>query len=227
MVYFSQLKGRPVYDSEGKNIGSLIDMVFVDGEKYAEISHLVYSYKKTRRKISWSFVRELKNPETPGLDADIYLNAPERELNPTFETEREFLVSKLIDKQIIDVDGVKVVRVNDVLLGKIEGKFCIAAVCVGAKSFLRSLAGEKLADLIGGKFREKIIPWEYVEPLDPDIQKLHIRLRRSKIADMHPADIADIMEDLTYKERELIFNALDREKSAKTIIESEPEIQKS
>jgi magnesium transporter len=229
LVYFSQMKGRPVYDSSGKGIGSLVDMIFVDGEKYAEISHLVYlSRNKYRKKIPWRFVKEIKdNPQTSTLDADIYLNAPEAELNPTFEAEKEFLVSKLVDKQIIDVDGLKVVRVNDVLLGKISEMFCIVAVCVGAKSFIRSLAGEKLGELIGTKLSEHIIPWEFVESLDPEIQKLHIKLKRSKVADLHPADIADLMEDLTYKERELIFNSLDREKAVKTIIESEPEVQKS
>ena len=229
MVYFSQLKGRPVYDSEGKNIGAVADMAFTDGEKYAEICHLIYSSRnKYRKKIPWRFVKEIRdNPETKGIDADIYLNAPESELNPTFEQEKEFLVSKLIDKQIIDVDGLKVVRVNDVLLGKIEESFCIAAVCVGAKSFIRSLAGERLGEIIGSKIRENIIPWEFVEPLDPEIQKLHIRLKRSKMSNLHPADIADLMEDLTYKERELIFNALDKDTAAKTIIESEPDVQKS
>ncbi|HJW96974.1 MAG TPA: CBS domain-containing protein [archaeon] len=227
MVYFSQIKGRPVYDSEGKNIGSIVDLVFVDGEKYAEISHLVYFSRKYRKKVPWRFVKEIKdNPGTATLDADIYLNVPEAELNPTFEGEREFLVSRLVDKQIIDVDGLKVVRVNDVLLGKITDMFCIVAVCVGAKSFIRSLAGERLGELVGSKISEHIITWEFVESLDPDIQKLHIRLKRSKIADLHPADIADLMEDLTYKERELIFNALDKETAAKTMIESEPEVQK-
>jgi len=229
MVYFSQMKGRTVYDSTGKSIGAISDMVFIDGQKYAEISHLIYSSKnRYRKKIPWRFVKEIKdNPETSRLDADIYLNAPESELNPAFEQEKEFLVSKLVDKQIIDVDGLKVVRVNDVLLGKIDDMFCIVAVCVGAKSFIRSLAGERLGDVIGSKVSEHIIPWEFVEPLDPEIQKLHIRLKRSKIADLHPADIADLMQDLTYKERELIFNALDKDTAAKTMIESGPDMQKS
>jgi len=229
MVYFSQLKGRPVYDSTGKIIGSLVDLAFIDGEKYAEICHLIYSSRnKYRKKIPWRFVKELKdNTKNNTIDADVYLNAPESELNPTFEQEKELIVSRLVDKQIIDVDGLKVVRVNDVLLGKIEESFCIVAVCVGAKSFIRSLAGERLGELVGSKIMEHIIPWEFVEPLDPDIQKLHVKLKRSKIADLHPADIADLMEDLTYKERELIFNALDKDKAAQTIIESEPEVQKS
>jgi len=229
MVYFSQLKGRRVYDSEGSQIGMTADLCFTDGEKYAEISHLIYSSRnRYRKKIPWRFVKEIKDsPGTSRLEADIYLNAPESELNPTFEQEKELLVSKLVDKQIIDVDGIKVVRVNDVLLGKIEDSFCIVAVCVGAKSFIRSLAGEKLGELVSSKISEHIIPWEFVEPLDPEIQRLHIKLKRSKIADLHPADIADLMQDLTYKERELIFNSLDKEKAAKTIIESEPEVQKS
>jgi CBS domain-containing protein/sporulation protein YlmC with PRC-barrel domain len=229
MVYFSQLKGRPVFDSAGKKIGILVDMGFNDGEKYAEICHIIYSSKnKYRKKIPWNLVKEIKdNPETRRLDVDIYLNSIENELEPTFEKEKEFLVSKLVDKQIIDVDGLKVVRVNDVFLGKVRDMFCIVAVCVGAKSLLHSLAGEKLGEIISGSMRDHIIPWEFVEPLDPEIQKLHIKLKKSKIADLHPADIADLMEDLTYKERELVFNALDKDKAAKTIIESEPEIQKS
>ncbi|MCX6817811.1 MAG: CBS domain-containing protein [Candidatus Aenigmarchaeota archaeon] len=229
MVYFSQLKGKPVLDSADKKIGILVDMGFNDGEKYAEISHVIYISKNNyRKKIPWSLVKEIKDStKTRGLEADIHLNSLESEIEPTFEKEKEFTVSKLIDKQIIDVDGLKVVRVNDVFLGKVGCMFCIVAVCVGAKSLLRSLAGEKLSETFVGKMKDHIIPWEFVESLDPEIQKLHIKLKKSKIADLHPADIADLMEDLTYKERELVFNSLDRDKAAKTIIESEPEIQKS
>jgi sporulation protein YlmC with PRC-barrel domain/CBS domain-containing protein len=229
MVYFSQLQGRPVYDSNGKNIGILRDLIFIDGEKFAEISHLIYCAKDNwRRKIPWKFVKELSDKnDNKKMDIDIHLNTPENELEPTFEREKELLVSKIVDKQIIDVDGVKVVRVNDVLLGKIEETFSIAAVCVGAKSFMRSLAGERIGEAMSSGVKENIIPWEFVEPLDPEIQKLHIKLKRSKIEKLHPADIADLMEDLTYQERELIFNNLDKDKAAQTIIESEPEFQKS
>ena len=229
MVYFTHLLGKPVIDSRGRDIGVIKDLVFIDGDKYAEISYLDYLSKDNyRKKISWRFVKELKDESTKSKAAiGIYLNSPVEEINPLFEREDEFLVSKLIDKQIIDVDGLKVVRVNDVLLGKIKDKFSIVAVCVGTKSLIRRLGAEKIMGAVIPMAKENIIPWESVETLDPALQALHIKLNKSKIKGLHPGDIADIMEDLDYKSRALIFNSLDKSQAAKTIVEAEPHIQES
>lgn len=227
MVYFSQLKGKPIIDANGKKIGVIKDFVFADGMDYAQVSHLIYfSKEKYRKKIAWRFIKELKEKVTKKSkkeDIEIHLNSPLDELNILFENESDLLVSSLIDKQIVDVDGQKIVRVNDVLLGKIEDKFCVVAVCVGTRSLLRVL-GMGEAKIAG---EERIIPWASVETLEKDLHDLHLKYQKSKIADLHPSDIADIIEDLSHDERVLIFNSLGRSKAAKTLIEVEPDVQSS
>lgn len=226
MVYFNDLKNKIVFDENNAEIGILKDLVFVDGEKYAEVTHIVYlDKKKYRKKIPWDLVKELKSiTEGNKTKIDIILNTPSEKLTPFFEKENESLVGNIIDKQLIDVDGFKVIRVNDVVLGKIQEKFCIVAVAVGTRSFVRRIGLEKV---IPRKFREKIISWESVEVLEPEFHSLHLKTQKSKIADLHPEDIADIMEDLSHQERILIFNTLDRKKAAETIIDAEKEVQKS
>ncbi len=226
MVYFSQIKEKPIFDANNKNIGILKDLVFIDGEKYAEITNLVYlDEHKYRKKIPWNLVKELKS-EANGLNTkiEIKLNTPVESIAPFFEKEDETLVGNIMDKQLIDVDGFKLVRVNDIVLGKVEDKFCVVAVAIGIRSFMRRFGFEKI---MPGKIKEHVIPWESVERLEPEFHDLHLKTQKSKIADLHPEDIADLMEDLSHQERILIFNTLDRKKAAQTLIDAEKGVQKS
>ncbi len=223
MVDFSELKNKPIIDCDGKKIGVVKDLVFIDGEDYAEITHLIYAGEdKYKKKISWRFVKELKRDK----EIIIELNDCLADLNPSFVHGNEFLVGDLVDKQIVDLHGLKVVRVNDVVLGKLDGKFCVVAVGVGAKSLARRLGIERLTSFTP-KIEEHIIPWQSVEPLQEGLHNIHIKYQKDKIGDLHPSDIADIMEDLTHEERVLIFNSLDKEKAAKTFVEAEPNVQSS
>lgn len=226
MVHFNEIKRNPVFDVDNKNIGTLRDLVFIDGEKYAEITHLIYlDEHKYIKKIPWDLVKELKS-EKNGIipKISIILNTPSEKITPFFEKEKEILVGNILDKQLIDVDGFKVIRVNDVVLGKIKDKFCIVAVAIGTRSFMRRFGMEKI---IPWKIKEKVIPWESVEMLETEFHDLHLKTQKSKIADLHPEDIADIMEDLSHQERILIFDTLDRKKAAKTLIDAEKDVRKS
>jgi magnesium transporter len=229
MVFFSELKDRTVLDSNGNLIGNLVDMIFVDGEKYAPISHIIYvGDDKYRKKVSWEMVKELAiQPGSESKGISIMLNKQRQELNPKFEDEKEFLVSSLLDKQIIDVDGLKVVRVNDIQLAKVDKFFSIVGVCVGTKSMLRRLGFSWLTKFLIPRAREKTILWESVESLDKELHTIHVKMKRSKIGNLHPSEIVDIMEDLSQRERTLIFNALDADKAAKTLAEAGPEIIES
>lgn len=229
MVYFSQLKNKEVFDSNNVCIGKLIDLVFVDGTNYAEITHLIYQDEsKYKKKIAWDFVKEFKERKNGKInEISIYLNSPVDEITPFFMKEKEILVGGILDKQVIDVNGVKVVRVNDVILGKVNSMFCIVAVCVGATSFVRRLGIKTLSELTSAKIKEHIIQWKSVERLEPEFHGLHLKIQKDKIADLHPEDIADIMEDLSHSERILIFNSLDERKAAKTLIEAEEGVQDS
>lgn len=227
MVYYSQLKNSSIFDSKNLCIGRLIDMVFVDGKTYAEITHLIYQDEnKYKKKIPWDFVMEFKEEKREDR-ISVHLNSPMEEITPFFMKEKESLVGDILDKQVIDVNGVKVVRVNDIILGKVDNKFSIVAVGVGTTSFVRRLGIKKISEFSASKAKEKIIPWKSVERLEPELHDLHLKIQKDKITDLHPEDIADIMEDLSHNERILIFNSLNERKAAKTLIEAEEEVQDS
>jgi len=222
MVTFSQLRGSSVFDKNNKQIGVLSDLVFVDGTKYAEITHLIYEWHdKYKKKIPWSLVGEFKEGKDKKIE--IILNETDEQISPFFVKEKEMLVGGITDKQVVDVDGVKVVRVNDVALGKIEDKLCIVAVAVGAKSLARRLGFKALS----ANLKENVIPWKSIERVEAEFHGLHLKIQKNKIAELHSEDIADLMEDLSQKERILIFNSLPRKKAVKTLIGAEPDVKNS
>ncbi len=227
MVYFSDLKKRRVYDSNKKLMGSLYDLVFGDGEEYAEITHLIYTGSdKYKRKIPFRHVNEFKSMKSD-QDLVINLDQPVEKIVHFFPREEDMLVGNILDKQVVDVNGAKIVRVNDVLLGKVKNMLCVMAVAVGKRSFLSRLGLKKISSAATARLPDNIIRWESVELLEPEWHDLHLKIQKSKIRDMHPEDIADVMEDLSHRERVLIFKALDKNKAVQTLLDAEPEVQES
>lgn len=225
MVFYSKLKGKSVVDCNEHPIGKIKDFIFVDGPEYAKISHLIFinNYNETK-KIEWKYIKEIKEKRTKKKNIEICLNCSKKNLKYLPKKQNDPLVSFLLDKQIVDVDGQKIVRVNDVLMAKVKNKFSVVAVCVGTRSLMRVLGVSGVKKVLG---EEKIISWSSVESLDEEMHDLHLKYQKSKIADLHPSDIADIIEDLSHDKRELIFDSLGKRKAAKTLAEVEPEVQTS
>ncbi len=214
IIYFSRLRGKPVIDSEGVRIGRLDDFVVQDGEKFAEVTALIVRSATDRKKIPADSVAT--------YNGNVRLNKPKAELIFSAANENEIHLREMIlDRQLIDINGLKVVRVNDVLLADVQGKLCIVSVDAGMHGFLRRLG----MSLPIGK-ETSFIPWEYVEPVSID-KNLRLKIPRQKIASLHPADIADLLEELTPKQRANVFGTLDVETAADTLAESEPEVTKS
>lgn len=226
MVYFTQLIGRPVFDFNGNIVGKLIDLCFKDGVKYATISSIILNNEKERLCIPWKYVYEFRDrPGTNKLDVDIYLIITKEEIKNVCSTE-SLLLSKLLDRQIIDVDGARIVRVNDIFLAKVDEDFRVIGVDVSTHGMFRRLGWvfSRVGDTL--RMPEHIITWESVAPLDEDISKIKVKVEKKKVADMHPADIADVMHDLSLQQKILIFNSLEARKAAQTFVEVEPEIRR-
>lgn len=226
MVYYSQLIGKPVIAKDFKVIGKLKDLTFIDGYKYAKISAIICSTNKGIKKIPWSCVIELGDKiNDTRFKVGIYLNSLESEIN--YSKKDALLLSDILDKQLLDVDGARIIRVNDLLLGEIEGKFCVVGVDVSTKGMFRRLGLFRYLGELLPILDEQIIPWEYVEPLHKCIGELHVKCKMDKLVNLHPADLADMMHDLSADEQVLIFNSLDNKKAAETLIASHPEVKKS
>ncbi len=135
------------------------------------------------------------------------------------------LLNHVLDKQIVDIHGAKVVRVNDIELAESHGQLRVIAADAGFRSFMRRAGFARLIHLIERRRHHKIaensIPWSFVEPLGRDVRSVQVRATWKELSKLHPSDLADIVDDLDFNERDALFKALNDEQAADTLAELE------
>jgi len=138
------------------------------------------------------------------------------------------LGERVMDRQIVDTEGRRVVRVNDLQIARVEDRFCLTGVDVGGRGLLRRLGVERpaaaLVRLLHRRLPENVIPWEDVAPLQHE-DPLRLRISRDKISQLPPADIAAILNDLDRRTGQALLSRLDDEMLADALEESPPGIQ--
>ncbi len=159
----------------------------------------------------------------------IRLNVEEKSLEHYQSNEAWLAMRKdLLDQQIIDTSGRKVVRVNDIDLAeqRINGtvELRVTHVDVGltgaARRLLHGVASPGLIRGLTTKLPTRVIPWEFVNLIEPDpLRRVKLRITHQKLERMHPADLADIMEELSPHERQSIIASLDEETAAEALAE--------
>jgi magnesium transporter len=156
-------------------------------------------------------------------------------------TEGLFLLERdLLDQQVIDINGRKVVRVNDVDLqmdapkeaGQTRPVLRVISVDVGARGairrLLRGIAPKAALQLLLGRIPPRSIPWNFVDVIETDpARRVKLKISHEGLAKLHPADIADIVEELAPDERKAVFQTLDEDVAAEALEEVEPRVQKS
>ena len=227
-VTLTHLQHRPVLDSRGQEVGRLKDLVVLFRGIYPRVTKLTIARPRGEDfLISWEVGVEIA--ETPSGLA-LTLGLPLDELAPTDLKLNEMQLGRnILDKKVVDTHRRLVVRVNDVNLEWQEGGYHVAAVLVGIRSLLRRLLPEHLLQWIVSTFRVEIprdvVPWEHVEPIETELTKARKQAVYTKLAQLHPADIADIVEELNPSERATILAALDAETAVEALTETEPEVQ--
>lgn len=224
MIYLSQAVGRPVTDRQGDRIGTVADLIVALGGRYPPVTGLVMSTAGRRRIfLPWSHVESFDQQgarlRSHTLDIDRFEQRPNELL----------LFEDLQDKQIVDIDGRKVVRINDLRLDHIEGRLHLVAVDVGAAGLLRRLGLEGGSRTLARNLRlqvpERYIDWEDVDPLESSIASIRLRVPHAGLRELHPADLASIIDELAPRDRAGILASLDDESAADAIEEMDPETQ--
>jgi flagellar motility protein MotE (MotC chaperone)/sporulation protein YlmC with PRC-barrel domain len=140
-----------------------------------------------------------------------------------------YLKKHLLDKQIVDVDGRKLVRVNDLVIDTTSSGAYLVAVDVGVEGLLRRLGWEgfigALLRVIGASIPSKLVLWGEVEAVDLPSTQIKLSKAYSKLDGIHPSDLADILEDLDRGSQVAIFSAMDEERAADVLEELEPGAQ--
>jgi magnesium transporter len=223
MLYLSQVIGRPVRDRNDEPIGKVADLIVAVGDRYPPVTGLVVETDRRRIFLPWTSVDRLD-------DSGAKLSTLTIDLGKFHQRPDEILLrADLMDKQIVDIDGRKVVRVNDLRLDQVEGALHLVAVDVGAAGLLRRLGVEGGMRTIARNLRvqvpEKYIDWEDVDPVETSIASIKLRVPHAGLAELHPADLATIIDQLAPRDRAGVLASLGDDAVADAIEEMEPETQ--
>jgi len=195
-------------------------------EPFPRVTAVILKNNRKVRSLDWSVVRSWDNKE-------LSLKVDEPSVQPHPRADSELWLSRqILDKQIVDMDGRRVVRVNDLQLSQVDGSMLLVGVDIGGRGLARRIGlegiGRRLASTLGIDWPQKLISWEAVDPVKSDVSSVKLRIAHTKLAKLHPADIADIVNELSPEDRNAVFAALDDEKAADTLEEiDEPQMQAS
>ncbi len=228
-LYFTELASMPVHDVRGRRIGRVKDAALVPLVNSSRIDRLLVGGGYAWLTIRYDQIRSIS------LDRGIFLS--DEQLTPYHDDEYLLRIARdLLDQQIIDVTGRKVVRVNDLTLeihnDGTRDTLVVFEVDVGIRSILRRLLQGVLPPRWIRGLQQPIPPnsirWEFCNVVEPDpLRRLRLNISYQKLEQMHPADLADIVEDLAPAEREAIFETIDSEVAADALSEVDPKMQAS
>lgn len=223
MPFISELIGRPVVDVDGQMVGRLNDLVAVLRENlpHPRIEALEVKSGRQLLLVPYQDVMMLFIPAIP-------LKKKREEIQPyTPEAHALYLVRDVLDKQIIDINGVRVVRVNDLELSRVNEQVYVANVDASSGGLIRRLGMGRLAPQRSQPSKEPrpgMIPWDSVELLDKE-QPMRLKVPGQKMSELHPADLAEILSDLNRQESSTLLETLDVKTLADTLEEVEPDFQ--
>lgn len=218
MLYLSQLIKNKVVDSSEEIVGRLKDILIESkGSEYSPLVFLLLIDKQGKEfYIPYSHVETLSftGISLSGLFKKFTTTRPKGDFI--------YLSKEVLDQQIVDVSGARVVRVNDLKLGIFEGRMCVLGIDISFKGILRrlSLAWLDFFDLL----KVVLIDWRNTQLIKGKM--LRLDTISQDLVKLHPADLANIIEDLTVKQGSKLVRSLDSDMAAQVLEEIEPDLQK-
>jgi magnesium transporter len=224
-LFLSQILGKGIVDPAGQVRGKVLDVVVAVADLYPPVTAILYRPKdaKTPARLPWNKVTDIA-----GRVVSSSLSSPDAPSGNLGEGEL-LLKESLLDKQIVDTHGAKILRVNDLHLLKVNHNLFLIHVDVGFRGLMRRVGLEKAADKFFQWFfdyhlADHFIPWRFVQPLSSPAL-LRLKIAQNRLSLLHPADLADIIEELDIHKRTEVFQSLDVETAAEALEETDPKIQ--
>jgi magnesium transporter len=225
--FLSEILDRRVFVKRHQ-IGRLSDLAIVETGKLPEVTQVVVArpYGYPALTIPWDKVLLISNHE-------VVLDIAEENLAQFERAPQEHLIllhDHILDKKIIDMDDHDVEVVYDVKLAFQNGKLYAAEVDYSRYRALRRLGLHKLAKLLAERNKENRVSWLYVQPLPEQLGSfagnIKLKVPKAELNEIHPVDLADILEELEGGQRVALFNSLDAEQASDTLEEVEPRVQR-
>ncbi|HYA48216.1 MAG TPA: CBS domain-containing protein, partial [Burkholderiales bacterium] len=229
-IYISDLLRLPVVRSDGRRLGRLADLKVRLDEIFPKVVGLGV-------RLRWRTVRSLEWTDVASFSGDRIVLRPSAEdklCPPEVKSEEMLLKEELLDKQVVDTSGAKIERVNDIHLLIIDHDLRLVHVDIGKRGILRRLGLLRPVEAMTRwffeyEFPEVLVSWKYIQPLGSDLHRADLKLNCGvrSLHDLHPSDLADILEDLDRENQKRLFKTLDLETAADTLEEAEPWLQRS
>ncbi|GAB6038799.1 CBS domain-containing protein [Fundidesulfovibrio butyratiphilus] len=220
--FFSALLGRPVILASGRPLGALWDVQVELGDVFPVVSRLVVRSGRTLHAVRWDEVT-LFNP--------FVISLAEQRFKPdpfTPGDDEIFMRRDILDKQIVDIDGARLVRVNDLKIERVRDRMCLVSVDVGLRGVARRLGQERLwgwvARLLGRQLSHTEISWQFVQHLEMNLSRLTLTVARDKLEDMHPADIAQIISQIPVQSAQAVLSSMGLDTAGEALKELDPEV---
>jgi CBS domain-containing protein len=215
LLHLSLVAGSDLVDGSGAKLGRVDDLIVRLGEdEYPPVTGLLATVAARQVFVPADEVEQIGHGR-------VTLRALRLDLRPFERRPQEVLLKKdVLDRQLINVEGARLVRSNEIELARLEGWYRVVGVDVGPRGLLRRLVPRALADSVGaGRF----LDWASVEPFTGHVPTVRLRVPHPKLARLHPAELADLVEQASHHEGEEILGAVggDRELEADVFEELE------
>jgi Mg2+ transporter MgtE len=222
VLFLTHMLNRPVVDAAGVRLGWVDDLVLTSLDLFPQVQAIVLARRgRGAQFIPWSAVQALP-------DSAVRLSMP-RDAVPTepLDDSAVFLRRDILDKQVVDINGRKVVRVNDLQLAPLDTELRLIGADIGLSGLLRRLSLERpVRALMGGALQERVIPWNYVEGLETEWSaSVRLSIPHRRLRELPPTDIADILMQVHPQDRLEIVQHFDDQTLADTLPHLEEEMQ--
>jgi CBS domain-containing protein len=219
MRFLSEIINKPVIDNEGKKIGKFKDFVASVSVTYPIVEALIVrTTDKKDINVPWEDV-ELINKE-------IKLKIKFNDIKEYKLKNRDILIAdEVLDKQVVDLEGKKLKRINDLQFATTQDYYRLIGADISFKGILRRLGLERIPKGLGIKLQDDNISWKDVDVLESNVSRLKLKVPEYKLKKLHPADIAEIVDQLSVNDSIKILNSLDEEIAADAMEEISPERQ--
>jgi len=221
MRFLSEIMKKTVIDLDNNKIGKFKDFIVSSNMNYPIVEAIsIRTSDKTDMNIPWEYIES--------INKYIKLNEKFKDITEYKPKRRDIkLAEDVLDKQVVDLEGKKLRRVNDLQLSTAHGYYRLIGVDISFRGILRRLGLEKIASGLRINLQEDYISWKDVDGIESDISRLKLKVPEYRLKKLHPADIAEIVDQLSINDSIAVLNSLDEEIAADTLEEIAPEKQVS
>ena len=221
MHFLSEIIKKPVIDVNNNKIGKFKDFIVSVNILYPIVEAIsIRTFDKRDVNIPWE--------DVDYIDKEIKLKIKFEDIKSYQIKKRDIkLVDEVLDKQVVDVEGKKVKRVNDLQFAMKNGFYRLIGADIGFNGILRRLGVEKIAHGLHINVQEDYISWNDIDVLESNVSSLKLKVPQYNLKKLHPADIAEIVDQLSINDSITVLNSLDEEIAADALEEISPERQVS